>query len=362
MEIVIIISIIALLFTWTESHANFKYGMLCGFFLITLLGCIHYMYGNDYLEYMNIFKTIGTYRKGILGFFDGTLSEESGWLLVNYIFQPFGFFTLVAAHSIVVNTFYYRFIRTNVSKEYWTLSVFIYLFTANLYLLHFSMLRQSLAMAICLMSWSFIRNRRVFTAISIVLLASLFHKSACIFLPFVILGYFHFEKGWKIGVLIMIVILLIYVSVEYFVDFFLFLSDFEILEDYVRYGRQEMKEVSYGLGFILRIIPLFIFVYTLTRNVLNNTQKQLGLVACVSYFFIPFSFIIPMINRIGFYFEAYSVAGIPVIYSSINNVVIRRSMICFYVLFVLYQYNLFFTNDIWTPYYSNFRTIFETWF
>ena len=88
MVVVIIISIIAIFLTWTESHANFRHGMFWGYTLLAFLGCIHYMYGNDYLSYMEIFNDVGKFRGPISFFFKGSFEEEPGWLIVNKIFQP----------------------------------------------------------------------------------------------------------------------------------------------------------------------------------------------------------------------------------------------------------------------------------
>ena len=58
MYIVVFVTLIAILLTNLETRGQIKNGMLYGFVLVTLLGCIHYNYGNDYKGYLRWYDEI----------------------------------------------------------------------------------------------------------------------------------------------------------------------------------------------------------------------------------------------------------------------------------------------------------------
>ena len=106
MYIVSIFSIVALLFTFLESRGRFQNGMFYGFCLVTFLGCIHYDYGNDYMNYLNIYEDVIFYNHSIIDVFENghRIYGQTGWHLLCYLFQYLGgFFMMVAILNIFMN-------------------------------------------------------------------------------------------------------------------------------------------------------------------------------------------------------------------------------------------------------------------
>ena len=126
MYIVIFCSLIALLLTYLESRNQAKGGMKWGFVIVTILGMIHYDYGNDYMFYYDVYKQVTSYRFDLSGIL-GDYYREPGWALLCWLFKPIGgFFMMVAVLNLIQNMLVYRTINNYVEKKWWPLSVFIY--------------------------------------------------------------------------------------------------------------------------------------------------------------------------------------------------------------------------------------------
>ena len=112
MFVVIICSLIAILFTFLESRGTFPNGMKLGFVLVTILGVIHYDFGNDYMSYYSVYESIKDVPFDFELIMSGDLYREPGWVFLNYLFKPVGgFFMLVAVLSIIQNVIIYNFIN-----------------------------------------------------------------------------------------------------------------------------------------------------------------------------------------------------------------------------------------------------------
>ena len=115
MYIVIFCSLIALLLTYLESTDQAEGGMKWGFVIVTILGMIHYDYGNDYMSYYDIYKQVISYRFDLSGIFAGDCYPEPGWVLLCWFFKPIGgFFMMVAVLNLVQNMLVYRTIKNYV--------------------------------------------------------------------------------------------------------------------------------------------------------------------------------------------------------------------------------------------------------
>ena len=88
MLIVTAISVLTLILTYLESRRYLKDGMKLGFILISILGIIHYDYGNDYMSYYDIYKSIVNVPFNLSNLIGGYIYKEPGWALINYAFKP----------------------------------------------------------------------------------------------------------------------------------------------------------------------------------------------------------------------------------------------------------------------------------
>ena len=143
MVIVLVFSVLCLLLTYLETSHKLKYGMWFGFVAVTILYCIHYAFGTDYMTYFNKYQAVARSNYSIAAIFDAEnwRNGEFGWGLLQVLFASisaeYGFFLMVAVVSIIENIIIYRFIRKHVSVNNYVFAVFIYLFTSSFYLFSF---------------------------------------------------------------------------------------------------------------------------------------------------------------------------------------------------------------------------------
>lgn len=141
-----------------------------------LLASLRYVTGFDYRFYESAFQTVDASGLG------GASWSELGYLLLNLAVSLLGGdyrgFLLVFHFllTFLVFTWIGRY-----SRSPW-LSVFLFL-TLQYFALSMNFLRQSLAAAIVLWTYPFLKSRRFLPTCGIVLLAACFHRTALIMLP-----------------------------------------------------------------------------------------------------------------------------------------------------------------------------------
>ena len=365
MIVVVSASLIAILLTYLDSRGLLKNGMSLGFILVTILGCIHYNYGNDYIGYHEMYDEITSLPLRLDYLLDNTYNRDPGWVVLNHFFKNIGgFFMMVAVLNIFQNLIYYDFIKENVEKKRWVFAMMIYLMSDSLYILNFSMMRQGLAIALFILSWKYIRRKRVVPALMILLIASSMHRSAQMILPFVLLAIIPINN--KIAVLTYIsLIIALYFSTNLLSDAFTSLNTLDELQgkqslEYYSRTSESDDLSSIGLGFILNMIPFVVALWILLRNesIMDNTHKMLIVISMVSFLVAPIGQALSIVGRFGMYFDAFKIAAIPYIYSLLpkkwNQVVTA-----IFLLMLIYGYVSFFRSPVWIKDYSTFHTIFS---
>ena len=360
MYIVIVSSLLCLLLTFLEVQGKLRRGMTWGFVLITLLGCIHYDYGNDYISYYELYKDIEKAPFNLEDYVDRHIyNTDPGWAILCVLFQRIGgFFMLVAVCNIFINIVYFHSIRKNVPRNWWLFSTFIYLFCNSYYLLNFSMMRQGLAVAILLSLWSFIEKKKWWIAFPLIYCTTFIHASAIVFLPFAFWGYIEYARPKLIAASVVGIFLLLFFVGDYLNEalmLLLTLGDFELYTN--RYGQSSI-DLSFGVGFIIQMIPFILCVkYLIDKDKMDDNSRIIAL-SLIGLLVIPFTQILPMVSRITIFFSVFSILAVPIVYSNIRSINLQKIVVILYVLITLYGYYLFFINSIYTDYYSTFHTIF----
>lgn len=360
MLIVTAISVLTLILTYLESRRYLKDGMKLGFILISILGIIHYDYGNDYMSYYDMYNSIVHTPFNWTNILNGSIYKEPGWVLINYFFEPLGgFFMMVAVLNVIQNVIYYKFIKANVERTWRPIAVFIYLFSTSFYLLNFSMMRQGLVIAIFLWMWKYIKNRKWFIALLGLIAGSFIHTSAIILIPFAFWGFIPMKNGRFLAILYVSLFIALWIGESFLNNIFETLLIFEDFEDYTDIYNKDSESVHFGVGFIINMIPFVVSIYYLLKDKTQTEDKhQLVALAAVGFMILPFGKIIPLVARVGMYFSALSIGAFTSTYSVINNRMFRYSLIGIYILITLYDYWNFFHNSIYAASYQNFKTIF----
>lgn len=360
MFIVISFSCICLLLTFFESKWRVKDGMLWGFILVTILACIHYDYGNDYMSYYDAALSVKNtpFHWDVL--WSGEIHREPGWVFLNYLFKPIGgFFVMVAVLNIIQNAFVYQFIKSTVKQQWWPFSVFIYLFVTQFYLINFSMMRQGFVVCVFLGMWPLIRDKKFWISLPLLYLLSLVHHSALILMPFAFWGYLKFINLKVYGAVFLSLLLLLWLNPVFLDQVFAFMLAGE-LENYYEVYQDSVSTGTRGLGFLLYQIPVVVFfVYLFTNDSATKEERSLVTLSMIGVMVAPFNQIIQLAGRMAIYFNIYTLFALPFVYSAIKNKLLRYVLIFLYVFIRLVDYYRFFADPGWSLYYGTFHSIFE---
>ncbi|MEG0808464.1 MAG: EpsG family protein, partial [Alistipes sp.] len=191
----LIIGLIVVFLSWLSRYNKTRYGLEVGFVILTVFLAIRYNWGNDYPGYLNGFIDINSYGIGLFDWdaFSSFREDEVGWVFLNRLFAPVGFFGLVIALTIFEHVVLYRFIKKYVPVDWYWFAVFIYVFSSEYMLTGSSMMRQFLAMCIYLIAIDFMIAKRPVYFFLLILLAATFHTSAYILLPTYFIRYLNFK-------------------------------------------------------------------------------------------------------------------------------------------------------------------------
>lgn len=361
MYIVLFCSLIALLLTYLESTNQVKDGMKWGFLIVTILGMIHYDYGNDYMSYYNVYKQVTSFHFDLSGILAKEYYKEPGWVLLCWLFKPIGgFFMMVAALNIVQNILVFRTIKLFVEKKWWPMSVFIYLFSTSLYLMNFSMMRQGFVVCVFVGLWPLIKEKKWYLAAPILWLLSFVHTSALILIPFAFAGLVPIKKGRIWAAIYIIGYLVLWFSGSILNDIFMSFMSVEEFQEYADTYSTSNNSMKIGLGFVMNIIPFILGMMYLidTEGEHRSSDKLLVSIALISFVVTPFSSIIPLIGRIGIYFGSYQMIAMPLIYKNLKRKDIQWALLFLFVFMRAYDYLIFFKSPVWIDKFTTFKTIF----
>ena len=373
MIITISITIIAVILAYISSKTKYGLPMLfkVAFVLVTFLQVIHFDYGSDYMQYYNQhFLYTGTLKDFIHMSQKGYGAYRSiAWAVINRLFPgELGFFFIVALISIIENIIYYKFITQNVERKDQWKSFAIYLFMTNLYLINFSALRQGFSIALAVLAMMMVGKKKPIPAMVILIIAALFHSSAIVMIPFVLLSLIPLGNGKKYGIIISVISLLLFVSNTLVGDTFsrIVQSIPYIESQYGLYYENVQTAESLGLGFALRLVMFIVLIYFVIVRFeeLKFEQKLFVLLSCIDLCIIPFQVSLSgMMSRIEYYFLAFQVIAVPAVYTRLKNNAIRLGVSAIYVFYLLFgYYNFFFVTEWSAESYEHFHTIFDVIF
>lgn len=363
MYIVIVVSLIALFFTFLDSRGQLRGGMAYGFMLLTFLGVIHYDYGNDYMGYYEIYKDINEHSFDLELIFSGDVFKEPGWAMLCYLFKPLGgFFTMVAFLNVIQNFIVFRMIKREVERKWWPFALAIYLFNTSFYLLSFSMMRQELVMFVFLALWPLIRQRNIIPALLALLLCSTIHTSSVILLPFIFIGYLPVNRGKILSFILIVLFVLVWWQREFLNDVLKVMS---VMDNFSKYEEEYADagfSLTFGLGYFVNQIPFILSLLYIAQKKGDDNAIRLVVLSSVGYLLAPFSSIIPLIGRLSYYFGTYSIIATHKIYNGLTNVYLKYGCLLLYFFMMLIGYHGFFHSPVFGEYYKEFNTVFSILF
>ena len=227
-----------------------------------------------------------------------------------------------------------------------------------------SMMRQFLSMCIFIFTIEFIIRKKWIISIMLVLLASMFHKSALILIPFCFFGYINITlTNTKPYILFAIYLILYFVAVALFEEYFNFLIELDQFKNYKVYLGEEKEVLGTGLGLIFSMIMYLVLL--LHQKYQSNDIKLIFILFFISVFFYLFSEIAPLTGRLGYYFSILSIVCYPLLFKTIKSNLLKYSLISGYFIITIKTFIDFFDpSGIWYNSFHSYQTIFSasSWF
>lgn len=358
MDIVITASIISLFLVVLDSYKCTKHGLKIAFLILGVIQAIHYNYGNDYMNYLRDYLIIKSTNFTWDNIVDPPIPAESGWVLLNYLFVKIGgFWSLVASLAVIQNFIYYLLIKKYVPRNYWWFGFFIYAFVATqFYLINMSMLRQGFAMSLFVFSFNYIKQNKIIPSLLLIIAAGFVHTSAFILVPFAFSSYIFSFSPKKITVVLLSLFLFFYLGQTMMSTILTGMLKYETFQKY-----EHFDEVGvWGWGMLIKYIPFAVTIYVMAtnKNLLKEEKLLLG-ISSFGFVMEPFSLVSNLFSRVCYYFYALGIAATPVVYSKLNNELIKIFLIILYIFITLFSYYGFFTTSIHAEAYRVYKTIFE---
>jgi hypothetical protein len=307
--------------------------------MLLISGLRSYDVGHDTRTYINIFNIYGSLDFSTILLED--FKFEKGYLIFQYVIynifnNPTLLFFLVSSFFLFsVAIFIYK------NSKYPLLSVVIFI---GIEFFAFSMtgLRQTMAIAIILFSYEFIKNRKPVYFILLVLLASTFHLSALVFLPFYFISYIKVSKPY-----LLLMFPIIALSFVYREMFFEFINIFTRLPYYEMTTRGPIN---------LSILLLLTFIGGIIQCSLvleNNKNSSIYFhTMYITLILIGTAFINPNMLRLTFYYSFALLLFIPEIVFSFSDKRLRSILHILIISGVIFLYmkNLLGPLNPYVPY------------
>jgi len=340
-------------FAYISKFNHFRWGLKFSFFLIFLFLALRYNYGNDYTSYLSGFIKINSYNK--VDYFDKYYVVEPGWILLNRIFRPFGFFAMIAVLALFNCVIYYLLIKKYVPVKYYWIAIFLYVFTPGFMLTHISAMRQSVSIALFLFSLDFLYRRAPIRYFAIIIVASFIHTSAMILLPVYLLTY----AKWRINKVTIAVIVALFLLIFIFGKvispvLYQFVRDFfERYEPYLEVGA-----LNTGFGAVYFSSLLLLTLYY--EQFQDKETALIFKVAIIGFLFIPLSLLIELIGRVGMYFTPATIIVYPIIFMKMKSKITKTFFLSFLFTMVLILFFAFFESEVWREGYASYQTVFSS--
>lgn len=302
--------------------------IFCFILLWLIQGLRHESIGVDsYTSYRPYFESVESGIKAIFDFSDRFANFEIGYVVLNKAFKTFissdpQLFILFTSFLSIfpVAVIFYKY-SCNIVFSFWIFA------SLQIYHFGFSGIRQAIALGICFYAFHYIIKEKLFLFVILVLLASLFHTSALLFLP----AYWTYHK-FKLTKLSLLVSLVVVVLATFFIK----PIAVEIVS--LLFGGEKYisaLEVEGTASYDLLI--LFIFVLSFTYISQDETVNKLRPFLLFTIAFQTLGIVSPYATRIGYYYYMFFPIVIPLVIKTtklFNNKPLITMLLC--LLFALF--------------------------
>ena len=359
MIVITTLNIVVVFIAYLARLEKHRYLLVWAFILLILVLGIRYGYGNDFFNYKYIFKH-GAYEAE-------TGDEDYGWLILNRVFFPIGFSSLVFFLTVLEHLMLYDLIRRYVSPHYYWLALFIYLFNPYFMLIGLSMMRQFLVQILGFYVIEYVYKRKFIHFAALIIVCVSIHKIGLLLIP---LALFPFASRISYGKKT----ILLFTVIGVFSFFFLITRMDSIIEGLIeffaeydmKYGNSYLNASAIGEEERLNpkmLLRYAIYVFLLIRNFKflseTNASRYFAIVVIFGTLFIPFATISQMAMRVSWIYSFVVIVALPLLLREERIPIIKYGSIFFILILLLREYEGFFISEIYSKYYANFHTIFS---
>lgn len=287
---------------------NRSYIYIVSFALISLLGLRGVSVGIDTVTYNNIYNS--TKYLSLSQTLDQNIEYGYSFFeyVVNVFFGDFQFLLIIVAFLFigVVSYHIYKYSK-NPMLSYALFIVY------GFYSFAMSATRQTIAIALVMIAYEYMKKKKLLKFIICVFLASSFHISALIFLPVYWFNKFELNKK-AIFILFLLGLLLLG-----------FKDEFQtLLNSYARIEYSAIETGGNGMYIFMLISVLLGIIYRKPFAARNENNKYLLYMMVSALLIMPITQFHPAVMRLYFYFFIFLIIYIPNILSSINDRLIRN--------------------------------------
>ncbi|MDR0745062.1 MAG: EpsG family protein [Mediterranea sp.] len=292
-----------------STHENNIY-LTFVFILVGLLVTLRsVVVGNDTETYVELFERIADLQYGdVLDY----LRYEIGYLYLNKFVSHISTHpqTILIVTGIITTASYYLFIKKYSKSVYLSVFMFILLRYMDQTM---NIIRECIALSILFYAYNFIEQKKLVPFILSVLFASLFHKTAIIFLAAWLIVKIPFNI--KNLILLTIGVIILFINFEILFETSLSLSLFQIYayyEDGKYFGDTRIATILQTS----MILSFFVLALYIRKNIGVKTYKNLGyekmlMLLYVGMCIMVLSFKFNLFDRIATYFNVFSIIIIP---------------------------------------------------
>lgn len=337
-----------------------KYIQRTAYWILFVFAALRFMYGNDYYNYYRWFKHIHA----------GGESSFKTEILYNFLNRCLPSFpVLVALSSAFLIIVVFLLISKNLPTNYAWMGICIFVINPYLFLMNLSALRQSIATCFFIIAVVLACKKKYVWYCILVVVATLFHKSAILLLPLCIIINDKPVKSWICWAILGGTLLLLVAS-NLLLNMVVWVAERFGDKNYIYMAEQDMQNSVRAT-----LLTSVYFIY-----VLFNLPKLKGktLIFAKIYLLSPLLGVlareISMLTRLQMYFDIFAVVALPGIFRTIQargpvKVNRRNALITMWdcinkyllplliVVIYLLRYYSFFTNEMWESFFT-YHTIF----
>jgi transmembrane protein EpsG len=345
-----IVGAVAVLLAALARFKGSRWGLGAAFGVICLFLALRYDFGNDYGVYESTFSEIAACAQP--SDFANPIQLEQGWVYLNWLFRPLGFFGMTAVIAVALTLVYYKLIALYVPRNLYWFAVFLYVFSPSFMLVQSTAMRQSLAIMFFVVSTHFILRRSIWRYTLCIALASAFHFTAIVLWPVYFLG----SPRLRLGAAARMSMIGVFVSLVFLGDTIGPLARELIGSYFPRYDvYQDAGATRTGLGFLFMGAMLAVLLLFEARQ--HGGRALQFRIAAVGLMLAPISLVIEMLSRLGLYMLPATMVAYPLVVKSLREPMARGAFVSAVSAYTVYLFVQFFYSVTYEPYFGHYHTI-----